>query len=408
MPHSDKQPTCGGLIMDSKASVRLAIGGFLAMAAAMGIGRFVYTPILPVMIATLDWSKVDAGLVASANFLGYLIGALLVGRGIFAANPRLWLVVALAISSLTTAAMAISAIPDVLMTIRFLSGIASAFMIVCSSTLVLERLSASGRGHLVSIHFAGVGGGIVISAVVVSLLTASNAGWQMLWLVTALVASVMSLIVVALIPSGPPSSAATSPVLVRQNRSGLAGIAIAHGLFGFGYVITATFLVALVRETPEIRPLEPWIWVIVGLAAVPSVPLWQWLSRRIGLLNAYAIACLVEAVGVAASVAWSSIAGICVSAILFGGTFMGLTALGVMGARALSPGRSQWAIGITTASFGFGQMIGPTVAGFLSEQTGSLQVATLLAAGALVVAAELAFSTAKTVARAGAHNRSCV
>ncbi|MBS0243971.1 MAG: YbfB/YjiJ family MFS transporter, partial [Proteobacteria bacterium] len=97
--------------MDSKASVRLAIGGCLAMAAAMGIGRFVYTPILPVMITTLDWSKVDAGLVASANFLGYLIGALLVGRGVFAANPRRWLVVALAISSLTTGAMAISAIP---------------------------------------------------------------------------------------------------------------------------------------------------------------------------------------------------------------------------------------------------------------------------------------------------------
>ena len=392
--------------MDSKASLRLAIGGFLAMAAAMGIGRFVYTPILPVMIKSLDWSKVDAGLVASANFLGYLIGALLVGRGMFAANPRPWLIVALAISSLTTGAMAISADPYVLMAIRFVSGVASAFMIVCSSTLVLERLSASGRGHLVSLHFAGVGGGIVISAIVVATLTASRVGWELLWLVTALVASILSLIAIALIPPGRSSSPETRPALDRRDRTGLTGIAIAHGLFGFGYVITATFLVTLVRETPAIRPLEPWIWVIVGLAAVPSVPLWQWLGSRAGLLNAYAIACLVEAVGVAASVAWSSIAGICVSAVLFGGTFMGLTALGVMGARELSLRRPQWAIGITTASFGLGQMIGPTVAGFLSETTGSLEIATLLAAGALVLAAALAFGTARSVARAAALDRS--
>ena len=392
--------------MDSKASVRLAIGGFLAMAAAMGIGRFVYTPILPVMIKALDWSKVDAGLVASANFLGYLIGALLVGRRVFAANSRRWLIVALAISSLTTGAMATSEAPYVLMAIRFVSGIASAFMIVCSSALVLERLSAVGHGHLVSIHFAGVGGGIVISAVIVAMLTASNAGWQMMWLVTALVASLMSLIVIALIPAGSPSPPSMRSALGGHDRTGLSGIAIAHGLFGFGYVITATFLVTLVRESPEIRPLEPWIWVIAGLAAVPSVPLWQWLGRRAGLLNAYAIACLVEAVGVAASVAWTSITGVCVSAILFGGTFMGLTALGVMGAREFYPGRPQWSIGITTASFGFGQMIGPTVAGILSEQTGSLEVATLLAAGALVLAAVLAFSTTRTVARVADLDRS--
>lgn len=399
-----KQPTSYGKTMDSKASVRLAIGGFLAMAACMGIGRFVYTPILPAMIKALEWGKVDAGLVASANFLGYLLGALLVTRGIFAASPRPWLFVALAISVATTGGMAISREPHVLMAIRFVSGAASAFMIVCSSTLVLERLSISGRGHLASIHFAGVGGGIAISAAVVGILNASDTAWQMLWLAAAVVAMAFSLVVVALIPADPPSHVALRPVSEGQNRAGLTGIAIAHGLFGFGYVITATFLVTLVRETPEIRPLEPWIWVIVGLAAMPSVPIWQSLARRTGLLNAYAIACLIEAIAVIASVTWVSIPGICLSAILFGGTFMGLTALGVMGARELSPARSQWAIGVTTASFGLGQMIGPTVAGFLSEQTGSLQVATLLAAGTLVLAAELAYSTSRTVARAAAAN----
>jgi MFS family permease len=380
----------------SNGTLRLAFGGFLAMAAAMGIGRFVYTPILPAMIEALDWSKVDAGLVASANFLGYLIGALVVGRRTFVTHPRCWLFVGLAVSAATTGAMALSADIYLLMVIRFASGIGSAFMIICASTLVLERLSAAGEGQLSFMHFAGVGAGIVMSATIVTALTAFNAGWQVMWLATGLVASLMSLIVVTLIPPGKRPEATSRPDEHSRGLPGLGSLAVAHGLFGFGYVITATFLVTLVRETVTIRALEPWIWVIVGCATIPSIPLWQWLGRRAGLLNAYALACLVEAVGVTISVEWVDLTGICVSAVLFGGTFMGLTAIGIMAARELSSGGAQWAIGLTTASFGLGQMIGPTVAGILSDQSGSLRSASFLAAGALVLAATLALRASQT------------
>ena len=105
---------------------------------------------------------------------------------------------------------------------------------------------------------------------------------------------------------------------------------LAYGLFGFGYVITATFLVAIVRSTPAIRELEPVIWVVVGLAAAPSVLFWSYLGRRIGVAAAFGTAALAEAVGVLASVVWPSTAGICAAAVLVGGTFMGLTAMGLM------------------------------------------------------------------------------
>src|SRR6202043_1969517 len=127
--------------MQPDRSVALAFGGMLAMAAAIGIGRFVYTPILPAMLGALGWSKSDAGLVASANFLGYFIGALLAGRPFAVTRPRRWLVTALAVS---------------------------AIVIVCASPLVLERLSVSGRTSLSAIHFAGVGFGIMVSAIAVS------------------------------------------------------------------------------------------------------------------------------------------------------------------------------------------------------------------------------------------------
>ena len=167
--------------MKLNSPVALAFGGFLAMTAAMGIGRFVYTPILPVMVDALGWSKIDAGLVASLNFLGYLSGASAIGAKVFSSNPRRWLLTALAVSAATTAGMALTSHLFPMMALRFIGGIASAFVIVCASTLVLERLAGSGRAKLATIHFAGVGAGMIVSAIIVAALTATGAGWRILW-----------------------------------------------------------------------------------------------------------------------------------------------------------------------------------------------------------------------------------
>src|SRR5262249_40953255 len=156
-----------GSPMTSGEARRLAIGGLLAMAAALGIGRFVYTPILPSMIDALGWTKATAGLVASANFLGYLVGALIAGQPIFSSSPRRWLFVGLILSAATTGATGLLSDDRAIMATRFAGGLASAFVIVCASTLVLARLSASGRSALASIHFAGVGIGIFVSAAIV-------------------------------------------------------------------------------------------------------------------------------------------------------------------------------------------------------------------------------------------------
>jgi len=130
--------------------------------------------------------------------------------------------------------------------------------------------------------------------------------------------------------------------------------------------------------------------MLFGLAAIPSVPLWQRLGRAIGATRAYAVASVAEAIGVVASVDWATIPGVAAAAILLGGTFMGLTALGLMSGRALAGGQPQRVIGLMTASFGLGQMIGPSVAGYLAEGAGGLRLPSWLAAGALLIAAALA------------------
>ncbi|WP_197685912.1 YbfB/YjiJ family MFS transporter [Bradyrhizobium erythrophlei] len=368
------------------------------MAAALGIGRFVYTPILPVMLAALGWSKSDAGIIASANFLGYLAGAMLASLPFAAARPRWWLLAGLVVSSVTTAAMALSSNIVIFVALRFIGGAASAFVIVCASTLVLQQLALSGRHSLSGIHFAGVGLGIMVSALAVSTMLVWGAGWKHLWIASGALAALATAVAAALVPHSRDIAAKPQAVNAQTSPPGIGAMILAYGLFGFGYVITATFLIAIVRLAENVHVLEPWVWIIFGLAAIPSVTVWGWLGQRIGIFNAFAVACALEALGVVASVEWVTMSGIAVATLLLGGTFMGITALGFVAGRTLAPGNSQQALGRMTASFSLGQIAGPVVAGFLSERLGDFRMASLIAAAALVVAAALSARTSWLVA----------
>jgi MFS family permease len=174
-----------------------------------------------------------------------------------------------------------------------------------------------------------------------------------------------------------------------QRPAGLGALLASYTLFGFGYVITATFIVVIVRENAVLRPLEPAIWTIVGLAGVPSVWAWTLLANRIGLFAAYALACITEAIGVAASVLATSIPVVILAAILLGGTFMAITSLGLAGGRRMASSDPVRVLALLTAGFGLGQIVGPALAGFLRESTGSYLAPSLAAAAALVIAAAL-------------------
>jgi hypothetical protein len=169
----------------------------------------------------------------------------------------------------------------------------------------------------------------------------------------------------------------------------LLALILSYGLFGFGYVITATFLVQLVRSNAAIAPIEPVIWLTVGLAAIPSVALWSAVGRRIGTGYGYALACLVEAAGVLASVLWITPTGAVLASVLLGGTFVGITVLGFVAVRKLVTGNVARIIALMTAAFGLGQIVGPIFAGWVHDLTGTFLLPSVAAAAALVVAALL-------------------
>lgn len=373
----------------SIAPVSLAAGGLLAMAAGIGVGRFVYTPILPPMVEALGLSKSAAGLIASANFVGYLAGALLASWPGLPGSRRAWLMAGLAANAICLAAMGATTSLTLFLILRLVAGVASAFSLIFSSALVLDRLARAGRSGLSALHFSGVGTGIAISAAMVALMLAWHAQWSALWYASGAISLVAALAVAFLVPSEETATHAASAAASHAGK-GFAALTVAYGLFGFGYVITATFLMVLVRGAPALSSLEPYVWIFVGLSAAPSTVLWNALAGRLGILKAFAVAAIVEAIGVACSVLLLSTPAIVLAAVLLGGTFMGLTALGLIAARAAGSGDPRARLGLMTAAFSAGQIVGPAFAGYVFEATGSLTLPSLAAAAALVIAAALA------------------
>jgi predicted MFS family arabinose efflux permease len=308
---------------------------------------------------------------------------------LFAPHRRGWMLSALLVSALTTGAMAATSSLAVFVLLRFLGGLASAFVMVFTSSLVLDRLAAAGRSHLAHHQFAGVGVGIAISAILVAQLAAHQVTWQWQWVANAAVSLLAAIAVVVLIPDRPHTTASSSSATNGDVGRPLAALIAAYGLFGFGYVITATFVVQLVRTNAAIAPLEPYIWLLVGVAAAPSVSLWSVVWQRLGTGLAFGLACLLLAAGVLASVLWVAPAGAVLAAILFGNTTMGITVMGLVGARRLAAGSASRIIGLMTASFGLGQIIGPIFAGWVHDLTGTFLLPSVAAASAVILAAIL-------------------
>ena len=367
----------------------LALAGLLSLAVAIGIGRFVYTPILPYMTTGLGLAKSEAGLIASANYLGYLLGALAVAWSPLPGDPRRWLLAALVVSGLSIGAMALTMSLGPFLLLRFAGGATGALVMVLASSLVMDRLAAAGRAGWAAVMYAGVGTGIAISALSVPAIASGSGDWQGPWLFCGALSLALSILVGTLLRTPPATGATGASTGADMGGHGLRCFILAYGLFGFGYVIIATFVSDMVRADPVLQPAERLVWLCVGLTAAPLAPLWVWAGRRWGSERAFATACLIEAGGVALSVSggiWLLLLG----AGLLGGTFVGLTALGLVKVRRLSGPDPRRNLALMTAAFGLGQMVGPTLAGVLHDSLGSYLAPSLLAVVALVAAAALA------------------
>lgn len=373
----------------------------IGMAVVMGIGRFVYTPILPGMMDALGLSASDAGLIASANYAGYLLGAILAAGSWGQGREHAVVAAGLVANAGLAAAMALTENLGLFLVIRFMAGVTSAFVMIFLTTIVFARLAQAGREDLQALHFGGVGAGIAVSSLMTGALLLAGAEWQAGWLGSALLSAAGCVAVLAMVERSPAGASRPPPEPAMPRSGPLTRIILAYGLFGFGYIITATFLVAIVRQGDAGPLFESVVWLATGLAVLPSIWLWGFAARRIGLARTFAAGCLVEAVGVAASVGLGGYAGPLVGGLLLGGTFIAATAYGLQLARQLAGESPRRVLALMTAAFGLGQIAGPIVAGFVADRTGSFTAPSLIAALVLVVAGAIAVSRAPAPSRPG-------
>ncbi|CCE96744.1 putative transport protein [Sinorhizobium fredii HH103] len=361
-----------------------AIAGAVAMAVAMGFGRFSYTPILPAMMADAGLSPADAGLIASANFVGYLAGAVLAAYGWAYGHERRIGLAALGATTLLLAAMGLTSSVLVYSIVRLLAGLASAFAMIFLSGIVLGQGLRAKSEHVPSVHFGGVGFGIALSSICVwAAPLAGVAGLsasQGDWFTGALVALLGTALVAALLPGSDHVGKGAGREAPLTWTRPLTVVTLTYGFFGFGYVITATFLVAMARGDSGGHSVEFLAWLITGVSAALSIYLWRFAVPRLGLAGVYAAGLLVEAVGLLLTVSLPVSVAPLVGGLMLGATFMMVTAYGLQIGRQLAPESPRRALALMTAAFGIGQIIGPVVAGWLAERTGSFALPTLVAA----------------------------
>lgn len=381
----------------------VGLSGAIAMAAAMGFGRFFYTPVLPGMINGIPISSADAGYIAAGNFAGYLAGAILAGHGWAAGRERLIALSSLVATAVLLAAMALTVSVPAFVVIRFFAGLASALAMILTSAIVLPFARNCGsRGHVVNfLHFGGVGAGIALSSALALIVNTSAGdaahGWRINWLAGAAIALGAALLVQWMLPrpQGVTERKVEPPL---KWKLPLVLLTTSYGLFGFGYVITATFLVTIVRQGEAGPTIEFLAWFVTGCAATVSLVAWHPLAIRLGLARSYTVAMTVLAIGVVCSVLLPPTAGALFGGLLLGATFMVVTAYGLQLGGKLAPESPRRALASLTAAFGVGQIIGPLVAGWAAHQSGSFVLPTLIATAVLVVCVALAAIVAKRIA----------
>ena len=373
--------------MNLSTSVRWVLSATLVMAAAMGIGRFAYTPLLPQMADEFGWSFALAGDVASANFFGYMVGAFLAPRIANSPQVRLWVAFSLMASVATTYLGAEIQDYVLWLGLRFGSGVASALCLVIVTTNLIYVLTEERTERLGNVHFAGVGVGILLCMAAV--FAEGDVAQQ--WARLGILAAVMMALAWFLLAGQPFRTQQASAHADGHTNvdAKLWRLIVGYGFFGYGYVVAATFVVAMAQriDAPDFDARA--VWLVVGIALVPSVYVWQWVANRFGLLHALRAAYLVEAAGVLMAGVSESYAWLVFACVLLGGTFAAITALGLSAARAAAPQRIAFAVSAMTVAFALGQLLGPALSGRMADMFGDFFWPSIIAAALLTSAALL-------------------
>ena len=378
---------------DRRGAWRAALACMVCLAVAMGLGRFAFTPALPLMLQEGKLDLQGGGLLASLNYLGYFVGAL--SCAAIHARPSSMVRIGLASTAALLLGMGLLHSFGAWGVLRAAAGVMSAWTFVFASGWGLRRLAETSAPKLAGVIYAGPGVGIVLAGVMGGL--TSRWGADGTWIAYGVAAVLLSAWIWRIFDDGnhldaskPTLSTSAGAERDKAGASDARWLVGLYGLAGFGYIITATFLPVIARQALPGSAWPDLFWPLFGLAVIPGAILGARLplhwDNRLMLAGAYAM----QALGVLLSVIWPTVFGFALGSLLLGLPFTAITLFAVRDARRLRGNSAAGLIGLATASYGVGQIVGPLFAAPLAQRTGSFSVP-LLVAGAALLAGALLF-----------------
>ena len=365
------------------------LGGMASLVLTLGLARLAYTPLLVVMQAEAGLSVQGGGWLASVNYLGYMSGALLVA---YVDHPLwrhrlyrwgLWLGV------VGTAGMALFADMGWWALVRYLGGLSGAAGMLLGTGLILSWMTRVGKRAELGAHFMGVGIGIVVSAAAAAVFAAWGLSWQMQWWGFGVIALCCAVVAWRWCP--PPlrtaNAQAESDKPVRA--AWMWPMVAAYFCAGVGFVISATFTVVVIESVPALAGKGWLAWLMVGLAAIPTVYLWDKVARRLGELKALALAYSLQTLSVILPASSDSLWAGLTGAALYGATFLGIVSMTLSFAGRRAPNNPGKAMAKLTLGYGAAQILAPVMAAYAAALFGNYNGALWMTAAMLAIGAAL-------------------
>ena len=373
--------------------MKVLVAGIFSLILVLGVARFSYTPLLPLMQRQAGLGIADAGWLAAMNYAGYLSGALIASLiSDLVLKDRLYRI-GMVLAVVSTVAMGISSDLTVWALARFVAGLSSAAGMLLGTGLILNWLIRHNQRSELGIHFCGIGIGIAGCAGAVALMTPAL-DWRQQWFAFAALACLLLIPALGWFPAPDRSTLTTSGQKMQDSPPSALFLRIfmaAYFCAGMGFVVSTTFIVAIVDALPGLSGNGTMVFLVMGLASAPACIVWDLVARRTGELNALMAASVLQIIGILLPVWPGGLPAAIAGAVLFGGTFIGMVSLVLTMAGRYYPTRPAKMMGKMTISYGIAQIIGPALTGWLAGSSGSYAAGLYMAAAVMAVGTLLLF-----------------
>ena len=373
--------------MSELTRAKVYFAGICSIIVTAGVARFSYSSLLPIMQSETGLSDVMGGWLATSNYFGYLTGVVLAANLSNLNHKFLLYRLYLVLAVVTTAAMAMTSDVFAWSIFRYLAGVTATAGFILSSGLILKWLVAHGHRGELGIHFSGVGVSIVLVALLVEAMVLMSTNWADQWLYLSVMALVLSVPAWLWMPSPEQSLNGKHQPIERDHppsRDFVLVMLAAYFCAGYGFVVSATFIVDIVEGLPAMAGRGQIVFVILGLAATPAVLLWDLVARKVGYLRALLFAYLIKIVGIMILAFSHDFYLVSLSAVLFGATFIACVSLVLTMAGHLFPSNPSKLMGKMTVAYSVAQIFAPALTGAIVGALGNYN-ASLYISGALMV-----------------------